>query len=172
MNRSMIAGFAFCLLTASIPLAAQTKSNSKKTNQNSKPMTQARSSAETVKAFFNAFGNGDFDGLLNTFHDSTTITAVRKGNRDGLYGTYTGKEGVREFLMNLGNTFNTKSFSVDNVIGEGTVAFANGKFEHEVKTTGKSFASDWTLMCLVKEGKILEYHFYEDSQKFFEASTR
>ena len=72
--------------------------------------------------------------------------------------------------MNLGKTFDTKAFSVGHVIGQGDVAFANGSFLHLVKSTGKPFSSDWALMSVVKDGKILEYHFYEDSAAFAQAS--
>ena len=49
------------------------------------------------------------------------------------------------------------------------VAFASGTFVHDIRTTGKPYASDWALKIIVKDGKILEYHFYEDSQGFVEA---
>lgn len=75
---------------------------------------------------------------------------------------------MRAFLSNLGNTFDTKAFAVENIIGEGNLASANGTFTHVIKATGKSFSSDWALMCILQDGKILEYHFYEDSAKFSE----
>jgi len=132
------------------------------TTQNSKP----------VKDFFAAFGKGDFNAIINTFHDHCSITGVRNAARSGsqIYGSYRGKEGAKEFISNLGNAFNTKAFTVDNIVGEGDIAFANGSFTHEVKATGKLYASDWSLMCVIKENKILEYHFYEDSASFVAAS--
>jgi uncharacterized protein len=130
------------------------------------------SSADVVRGFFAAFGKGDADGVINSFHPEVAITAVRRAERkpDQLYGTYAGREGAKAFLVALGKTFDTQAFSVANVIGEGGIAFANGSFVHKVRTTGKPFASDWALMCVVKEGKILEYHFYEDSAAYVDAS--
>jgi len=130
-------------------------------------------STETVKTFFTAFGKGDIEGIINTFDDGATIIAVRDKERSGsqIYGAYKGKDGAREFIGNLGKTFDTKAFNVDNIVGEGNVAFANGKFKHLVKTTGKEFSSDWSLMCVIKNNKILEYHFYEDSASFVEANS-
>ena len=99
--------------------------------------------------------------------------SIREGERNGvqLYGTYKGKNGVKEFISNLGNAFDTKSFSVEAIISEGNIAFASGKFTHIVKSTGKGFSSDWALMCVTKDDQILEYRFYEDSAKFVEANT-
>ena len=132
----------------------------------------AKQSKEVVQGFFTAFGNGDFNGVVNSFHDSCTVVGIRDSERSGnqIYGTYRGREGAKSFLINLSNTFDTKAFTVDYIIGEGDVAFANGKFTHVVKSTGKTFSSDWALRCTIKDDKILEYHFYEDSEKFSEAS--
>lgn len=129
-------------------------------------------STEAVKAFFNAFGQGDPDGVIEAFHPETTITAVRPGQRadNALYGTYRGKEGARNFISNIVSAFNTKAFSVESIIGEGEVVFANGSFTHQLKSTAKVFESAWALRVVVKDGKIFEYFFYEDSEKLAEAS--
>ena len=159
-----------CLIVfGTINLKAQT--NNGKTVKTSK-METVKQSKEIVEDFFNAFGKGDFNKLISSFHDSSTIVAVRKASRTGpeIYGTYQGKEGVKTFISNLGAAFDTKAFSVDHVIGEGSIAFANGKFTHMVKSSRKSFSSDWALMCVIKDNKIFEYHFYEDSEKFAEAN--
>lgn len=131
-----------------------------------------KSGKEVVQDFFNAFSNGDFSGVMNSFHDSCTVVAVRDSQRTGtqIYGTYKGKEGAKTFLTNLGNAFDTKAFSVDHIIGDDQISFANGSFTHVVKSTGKPFRSDWALMCVIKDGKILEYRFFEDSEKYSEAS--
>lgn len=135
-------------------------------------MSTTNSSTAPVQAFFDAFGKGDFQGILDTFHPETTITAVREDKRSGneIYGTYKGTEGVKDFLTNLGNAFDTQSFSVENIAGGGDVAFANGKFVHKLKSTGNLFPSDWALYVVVKDDKIFEYHFYEDSARFEKAN--
>ncbi|WP_199728726.1 nuclear transport factor 2 family protein [Corallococcus sp. CA053C] len=137
--------------------------------------TTTKSSADVLKSFFEAFGKGDADGVVNTFHQDAAITAVRKASdRKGeqLHGTYTGKAGAKEFVANMGKAFDTKAFSVEHLIGEGDVAYASGSFVHNIRSTGKPYASDWALKIIVKEGKILEYHFYEDSAGFIEASKK
>jgi ketosteroid isomerase-like protein len=163
----------FSLFLLAISASAQTNSSHQnKTSNNT--MTTTLQPTQPVKDFFTAFGKGDFQGILNTINDHCTIIAVRAGERSGkqLYGTYQGKEGVKEFLSNLSATFDTKAFSVEHIVGDSNIVFANGKFTHQLKTTGKLFSSDWTLMCVVKEGKILEYHFLEDSAMFVQASAQ
>lgn len=135
-------------------------------------MKQIISSKDVLKAFFTAFGNGDFQGILNTFHPDVEVTAVRNAEpKEGSpFGNYKGIEGLKNFLSNLGNVFNTKAFVVENVIDEGNITFANGSFVHEVKPTGKLYQSEWSLMCELKDNKIIAYKFFEDSQKFHEAN--
>jgi ketosteroid isomerase-like protein len=67
-------------------------------------METVKQSKEIVKGFFNAFGKGDFNGIIGSFHDSCTIMAVRKANRTGsqIYGTYQGREGAKTFISKLG----------------------------------------------------------------------
>jgi ketosteroid isomerase-like protein len=155
------------------PAAASTKKDKDMTATVAAANTVAtKSAADVVKGFFEAFGKGDADGVVNAFHKDAVIVAVRKGERKGtqLHGSYAGQQGAKDFVTNLGKNFDTKAFSVDQVIGEGNVAFASGAFVHNIRSTGKPYASDWALKVIVKDGKILEYHFYEDSAGFVEAS--
>jgi ketosteroid isomerase-like protein len=160
------------VITLALSLIIGITTNSQSKILNSKTMETKKQSKEVVQGFFTAFGNGDFNGVINSFHDSCTVTAIRDSQRNEsqIYGTYRGKEGAKTFLANLGNAFDTKAFTIENIIGEGSVSFANGKFMHVVKSTGKSFPSDWALMCVIKDDKIFEYHFYEDSEKFSESN--
>lgn len=171
MKSSMISIAMVCASAVStINMAAQANDN--QTLKTTK-MEAIQESKEVVQGFFTAFGKGDFNGIINSFHDSCTIVAVRNGERNGMqiHGTYKGKEGAKSFISNLGHFFDTKAFSVDHVVSNGDIAFANGTFMHLVKSTGKLFSSDWALMCVIKDDQILEYHFYEDSAKFLEASN-
>lgn len=162
-----------CIVMAAVLLQFSTMAQSAGSNQSTKQKTSMSKSATAVQEFFTAFGKGDFEGIVNSFHPECRITSIRKEERSGqqLYGSYEGKEGVKSFISNLGGAFDTQAFAVDHLIGEGDVAFANGSFTHKLKSTGKLFTSDWALMCIVKDGKISEYHFYEDSAAF-EAANR
>ena len=170
MKRTVLVISTTCLLA----LGAKAQHTTQKTtnNKNSTTMTTVNKSTAPVQKFFSAFGKGDFEGVINSFSDDCKITAVRDGKREDqqIYGAYNGKDGAKAFLTNLGNAFDTKAFSVEHLVGEGNIAFANGKFTHVVKVTGKTFTSDWSLMCEIKDGKISTYHFYEDSAKYVEAS--
>jgi hypothetical protein len=136
-------------------------------------MSTSQSSSETVKQFFAAFGGGDVEGIVELFDPAATIVAVRAGKPENSepYGTYSGQAGVRQFVANLGRTFDTQAFSVDAVSGQGETAFARGSFTHKVRATGKLYSSDWALACVVRRGRIVEYRFFEDSASFARANS-
>tara|TARA_Y100000310_G_C20702949_1_gene831769 strand:- start:5741 stop:6238 length:498 start_codon:yes stop_codon:yes gene_type:complete len=163
ITQKVLLGMILALLITG-KVTAQSELNKKET------MT----SKETVNAFFTAFGNGNYQGILDVFDPEVEIMAVRKAPvaSGELYGSYEGIEGLKAFLTNMGNVFDTKAFSVEHVIGEGNVAFANGTFAHEIKPTGKLYSSAWSLMCEVEDGKITVYRFYEDTAKYEEASEK
>ena len=164
----------FTLLTIVFALCCFGCSSTHPTKDPSSAMTMKTSSnAAVVKNFFTQFGNGNLEGVVASFHPQAKITAVRNAPRkEGeLHGTYWGHEGARAFLATLGNTFQTESFSVDNVVADGDVVFASGSFMHRLKKTQKVFSSDWALKCIVQDGAIREYHFFEDSLAFAEASN-
>jgi len=160
------------LLLASLLICRAAMSQTNLSTKSNQLMSIQKNPSKPIQQFFEAFGKGDVNATVNSFDEHCKIIAVRdRSRKDGeLYGTYLGKEGVMEFLSALSNTFNTKAFSIQNIIGEGDISFANGSFTHEVKSTGKLYSSDWSLMCKIKDNKILEYHFYEDTAVFSEAS--
>ena len=136
-------------------------------------MNQVEKNVQVVENYFQAFKSGDLDEVKRLFHDECLIVSVKNQSRKTgqLHGVYNTKQEVSDFLGNISNLFNPKSFEIERIIGgEGSVVFSNGTFVHEVKATGKMFSSDWAQMCIIKDEKILEYHFYEDSAAYELAS--
>jgi ketosteroid isomerase-like protein len=136
--------------------------------------TQASTNgSKIVKDFFAAFGRGDLDGVVASFHPRAEIIAVRAGSRgDGqLHGSYEGTDGARTFVTTLGALFQTQAFEVNAVVAESNVVFASGDFVHIVKSTGKPFRSSWALRCDIADDKIRHFRFFEDSAAYVEAST-
>jgi len=135
---------------------------------------EIKTGKEVVETFFTNFGNGNIEGVIDVFSNTAKIVSINKQGIEGakLYGTFEGRRGVRTFLNILSKTFETKAFSVDCIVSEKSVVFAKGNFIHKLKSTGNLFESDWALMCIVRDSKIQEYHFFEDSASFILANKR
>ncbi|OIQ18021.1 MAG: hypothetical protein BM557_07320 [Flavobacterium sp. MedPE-SWcel] len=126
-----------------------------------------------VKDYFSAFQSGDMDAVLNSFHTDCYIVSVKEEERpkEQLHGIYRSKSEAKQLLINITTLFNTKDFTVNNVMaGDGNLVISSGSFSHEVKVTGKLFNSTWVQLCVIEDEKIKEYRFYEDSAAFVAAS--
>lgn len=125
-------------------------------------------STEPVRAFFAAFTSGDSVGLFATLHEDVIITAEGPGSVPW-YGHYTGHTGATAFLQALGGNVETQQFTIATLIGEGDTVMAAGQLAHRIRTTGRLFASDWALRCIIADGKIAQYTFFENTAAAAEA---
>ena len=135
---------------------------------------ELKSNKVVVQNYFKAFQSGDLEGVLNIFHPSCYIVSVKEEERptEQLHGIYRTRKEAKQFLKNIVNLFETKDFTVDTLFeAEGNVVVAKGTFSHLVKSSGHLFNSNWVQWCLVEDGMIKEYRFYEDSAALIEASN-
>lgn len=124
---------------------------------------------QVVASYFQAFGQGNMEVVRQHFHPDCKIVSVKDDIRSKgqLHGSYHGLEEAKTFLANISRLFDTQSFDVLSLMdAEDNVVYAHGSFAHNVKATGKTFNSDWVQRCVIADGKILEYRFYEDSAAY------
>ncbi len=132
------------------------------------------SNKSVVEGYFKAFSKGDMDKVVKIFHPECLIVSVKEGDRvEGqLHGSYHTRSQAEDFLANIANLFVTRSFEVESIMaGEGNVVYAHGSFTHLVKATGKLFYSTWVQRCIIEDGMIKEYRFYEDSAAYEKAAA-
>ncbi|MCL6267768.1 NAD(P)H-dependent oxidoreductase [Flagellimonas myxillae] len=133
-----------------------------------------KSNKEIVQNYFTAFQSGNLEVVLSTFHPSCYIVSVKEEERpaEQLHGIYRTRKEAKQFLKNIVTLFDTKEFTVDMIVeAEANVVVSKGSFSHLVKSSGKLFRSNWVQWCLVEDGMIKEYRFYEDSAALIEASN-
>ncbi len=126
---------------------------------------------DTVKHFLDNVFSGKMEDALSMVHRNAKIIPSRSeaGNRNPLYGSYEGPEGMRDMFTTFGELLEPENFDVEDSFFEGEHAAMYGKLIHRSRQTDKKFASDWALICRVKEEKIVFYHFYEDTAALEEA---
>ena len=88
-----------------------------------------------------------------------------------LYGTFNGPQGARQFFAAFAQMLVPGAFTIEAAFGEGPHAALHGTLRHTSRQTGKPFASDWALVCEVRGGRIVLYHFFEDTEALREAIT-
>jgi len=132
------------------------------------------SNKSVVAQSLNAFRKADLASILKIFPPECLIVSVREGDRKGgqLHGSYRTRKQAKNFLTNIIDLFDTKEFHVETIMdSEKNVVYANGTFTHKVKATGKLFYSTWVQRCIIQEGMIKEYRFYEDSAAYEKAAV-
>ncbi|MEV4615205.1 nuclear transport factor 2 family protein [Kitasatospora sp. NPDC049258] len=124
--------------------------------------TTERGTAETIQEFFGRFGAGDRPGMLELF--TPTVDFLVAGSETVPWtGHRTTPEEVDEFLRSALEDVATKEFDVEKILVDGADAVVLGSFAHEVRSTGKTFASVFALRITVEGGLIRRYHMFENS---------
>lgn len=123
-----------------------------------------------VAAFFHALQNGDIKAAIDTVHEDGVFSAPGPDTVP-IYNTFYGKDGAREFIGILGELFDTEAFEIYDMVESGEYVFAIGLMKHRVKKTGRLFECEWSLVCKVKDGKIISYKMFEDTAALEKAYT-
>lgn len=118
-----------------------------------------------VHRLFEAFGAGNMDGILSVLAENITVKAGNPEHASKVpwYGTYQGQSGAQDFFTGLASNVETEAFAVEDIVEDGSLAFAFGHLRHRIPATGRVFESDWALRCEVTDGKITHYQFFEDT---------
>lgn len=98
-------------------------------------------------------------------------TRPQPNPHNALHGTFVGTEGAKRFFGGFVELLEPGEFNVASAFSEGVHAALYGTLRHKSRQTGKEFASDWALICRVKDGRLTHYHFYEDTEALRDALT-
>ncbi len=80
-----------------------------------------------------------------------------------------GKDEVTGFFMEFMQLVEFSKFEPKEYVAQGDKVVALGSFAGTARATGKSFESDWAMVWTFKEGKIVRYQTYEDTNALVKA---
>ena len=123
------------------------------------------SSIDIVQRFLQHVFAGEMDQALGLTTDETKYISTRPVPDVNMptYGTFIGYAGAQHFFGQFAEMLVPGDFVVESAFSEGEHVAMYGSLCHLSRHTGKEFASDWAMICRVKEGRIALYHFYEDT---------
>lgn len=117
---------------------------------------------EITQAAYARFGSGDIPGLLNLFsNDIDWCTPLIDGAPHT--GMRNGIDKVREFFSALDEAENITLFEPSEFITEGDKVVVLGKIAATVKSTNRSYETDWVHIMTVRDGKITNFLEFFDS---------
>jgi ketosteroid isomerase-like protein len=115
-----------------------------------------------VKEAYADFGRGDIQSLLGKFADDVEWL-IPGGRENPLAGTYKGRNRVAEFFKKLSDHTEITAFEPREFIAQGDTVVALGSETGRVKSTGRTFASEWAMAFTIRNGKIVKFQEYGDT---------
>lgn len=108
------------------------------------------------------FARGDVQTLLGKFaEDIEWVIPGSKGNP--LTGTYKGRSRVAEFFKLLSDLTEINTFEPLEFIVQGNKVVVLGRETGRVKSTGRTFQSDWAMAFTLRNGKVVKFQEYADT---------
>jgi ketosteroid isomerase-like protein len=125
---------------------------------------------QLVKDTYAAFGRGDIPAILAVLDDSIVWHAIKGAEGAAPQaGVRRGRASVEEFFSILASTTEFKVFEPREFIAQGDTVAVVGYYEVNVRTTGRSVASDWVMVFTLKEGRITQFREWTDSAQVVRA---
>ncbi|MBL7743188.1 MAG: nuclear transport factor 2 family protein [Chitinophagaceae bacterium] len=106
-----------------------------------------------VQEMLTAFGKGDLDALKQTLSEDTVW--VYHGI-DGIpyNGTYQGKEGVGNFIMNIINNVEVLDFQITKSVADQNTVVVLGSEKQKIKKNGEVLEQKWVQVYTVENNLI------------------
>jgi len=117
---------------------------------------------EIVQSGYECFGNGDIEGLLKLFSDDITWTVPEIENAP-FAGRRTGTASIAEFFTQLAEAEDITRFEPLEFISEGDKVVVLGESEATVRSTGKTYQTDWVHVFHLQNGKVAEFTEFFDN---------
>ena len=131
-------------------------------------MSTDSATLEIVQKLYEAFGRGDLPAILS--HLAEDVTWKYLGPAEIPFGgTRHGKEQVAQFFAAIAGSLEVQDFGVDRFIAQGDMVVALGHERMRVKTTGRTYETQWAHVFTVRDGKIVEFREYADTSAVAQA---
>lgn len=117
---------------------------------------------EIVQKAYECFGKGDIPGLLECCADDIGWTVPEIENA-AFAGARKGKAAVGEFFGQLVEGEDITRFEPLEFIAQGDKVVVLGESAATVRSTGKSYETDWVHVFHLRDGKIADFREFFDN---------
>jgi uncharacterized protein len=118
---------------------------------------------QLVQEFYSAFQQGNAAGVLSTFADDVDWFIPGPKDIISLAGQRQGREQIAQFLAKLAQMQDPEQFELREFVAQGDKAVALEHYQWRIKSTGRSYESDWVHAFTIHEGKISKFEEYLDT---------
>lgn len=117
---------------------------------------------EIVQKGYECFGTGDVEGLLSLFSEDI-IWSVPEIENAPFAGTRSGTAAVAEFFTQLVESEDLTRFEPLEFIAEGDKVVVLGESAATVRSTGKTYETEWVQVFHLQDGKVTEFKEFFDN---------
>ena len=117
---------------------------------------------DIIKDAYEKFGSGDVEGLLSLLTDDIDWSTPHVENAP-FTGNRLGLKEVAEFFKLLNESEDFSYFEPTEFIAQGVKVVVLGRSKARVKSTDRSYETDWVHIFTVNDGKITHFHEFFDS---------
>ena len=125
-------------------------------------VTSDMNNTEIVQKGYECFGTGDIEGLLALFSEDIRWSIPEIENAP-FAGDRNGTASVAEFFTQLGEAEDITRFEPLEFIVEGDKVVVLGESAATVRSTGKSYETDWVHVFHLHDGKVTEFKEFFDN---------
>lgn len=129
--------------------------------------------SQIIRDAYEKFRSGDVPGLLSLFADDIDWRTPHVENVS-FGGARLGREEVGEVFKLLGESEDITSFEPAEYIAQGDKVVVLGSSKATVKSTSRSYETDWVHIFTVKDGKVTNFAEFFDTaavEKAFQKAT-
>jgi hypothetical protein len=129
-------------------------------------MNKEEQNIQVVKRNFEAFGQGDIQGALNTFAENVDFQSpvTRHAHPQMSWARPRhSREEVAAFFKELSEKMQVRSMEPIEFTAQDDRVIVEGKNTGIVKSTGRSYEHDWVMVFTIRDGKIVRHRHYYDT---------
>ncbi len=115
-----------------------------------------------IKDCFDAFARGDVGYILARVSDDVDWRGDQTVEIP-YAGSFKGPHGVGQFFSRMADAVDVKSWEPKRVVVADDGVLATGAWSAAVKSTGRSFATEWAMGFGFRDDKISSFRVYEDT---------
>ena len=127
--------------------------------------------AEIIKSLYDAFASGDVPAAMGAF-DAGIEWREAEGLRYADGNPYVGAQAIAAgVFQRLAGDFDNFTVTPANIIDAGDGVVAEGRYRGIVKDTGKRVDAQFAHVWRLKDGKIVRFQQYTDTEQWAEAAA-
>lgn len=120
------------------------------------------SNIEIVKNVYAAFQRADIGYILDQLDDRVEWKEAEV--KEVPYsGVYHGKAAIPAFFQGIGESLEVLAFTPASYMADGEQVAAFGNWQARVRSTQKTFHSDWAMRWTFRDGKVVAFQGYIDT---------